>query len=177
MMFETEESTVRRYEIHIVYDFFFSSLVTLRPCRSVHSYILLFEWCRYMGTVTGIGDLDPVRWPNSHWRSLKVRFDVASPSLNFGAFIKAVIMNITFCCSILERTSTITEHFFALFTQVGWDESTAGERQRRVSLWEIEPLTTPFLMCPPPIVLRSKRARGIHGKALISRRRPRIVYI
>ncbi|XP_024359906.1 auxin response factor 6 isoform X2 [Physcomitrium patens] len=84
MMFETEESTVRRY----------------------------------MGTVTGIGDLDPVRWPNSHWRSLKV----------------------------------------------GWDESTAGERQRRVSLWEIEPLTTPFLICPPPIVLRSKRARGIHGE-------------
>ncbi|KAI8012628.1 Auxin response factor 8 [Camellia lanceoleosa] len=26
--------------------------------------------------------------------------------------------------------------------QVGWDESTAGERQPRVSLWEIEPLTT-----------------------------------
>ncbi|XP_073389669.1 auxin response factor 6 isoform X2 [Physcomitrium patens] len=84
MVFETEESTVRRY----------------------------------MGTVTGIGDLDPVRWPNSHWRSLKV----------------------------------------------GWDESTAGERQRRVSLWEIEPLTTPFLSCPPPLASRSKRARGIHGE-------------
>ncbi|XP_076902854.1 auxin response factor 6-like [Bidens hawaiensis] len=50
----------------------------------------------YMGTITGIGDLDPARWPNSHWRSVKV----------------------------------------------GWDESTAGERQPRVSLWEIEPLTT-----------------------------------
>ena len=25
-----------------------------------------------MGTITGIGDLDPVRWPNSHWRSVKV---------------------------------------------------------------------------------------------------------
>jgi hypothetical protein len=52
-----------------------------------------------------------------------------------------------------------------LSTQVGWDESTAGERQRRVSLWEIEPLTTPFLLCPPPLALRSKRARGMHGKA------------
>ncbi|KHN39511.1 Auxin response factor 8 [Glycine soja] len=62
MLFETEESSVRRY----------------------------------MGTITGISDLDPVRWPNSHWRSVKV----------------------------------------------GWDESTAGERQPRVSLWEIEPLTT-----------------------------------
>ncbi|GJW79161.1 auxin response factor 6-like protein isoform X1, partial [Tanacetum coccineum] len=26
---------------------------------------------RYMGTITGIGDLDPVRLPNSHWRSVK----------------------------------------------------------------------------------------------------------
>lgn len=25
-----------------------------------------------MGTITGLGDLDPIRWPNSHWRSLKV---------------------------------------------------------------------------------------------------------
>jgi hypothetical protein len=29
-------------------------------------------YCRYMGTITGMGDLDPARWPNSHWRSLKV---------------------------------------------------------------------------------------------------------
>ncbi|CAI9763509.1 unnamed protein product [Fraxinus pennsylvanica] len=65
---------------------------------------------RYMGTVTGIGDLDPTRWPNSHWRSVKV----------------------------------------------GWDESTASERQPRVSLWEIEPLTT-FPMYPSLFPLRLKR--------------------
>ncbi|CAN0913860.1 Auxin response factor 8 [Linum grandiflorum] len=76
MLFETEESSVRRY----------------------------------MGTVTGISDLDPVRWPNSHWRSVKV----------------------------------------------GWDESTAGERQPRVSLWEIEPLTT-FPMYPSLFPFRLKR--------------------
>ncbi|KAL3615319.1 ADP-ribosylation factor, Arf Arf6 [Castilleja foliolosa] len=76
MLFETEESSVRRY----------------------------------MGTITGISDLDPVRWPNSHWRSVKV----------------------------------------------GWDESTAGERQPRVSLWEIEPLMT-FPMYPSPFSLRLKR--------------------
>uniref|UniRef100_A0A5B7A2A8 Auxin response factor n=1 Tax=Davidia involucrata TaxID=16924 RepID=A0A5B7A2A8_DAVIN len=76
MLFETEESSVRRY----------------------------------MGTITGIGDLDPVRWPNSYWRSVKV----------------------------------------------GWDESTAGERQPRVSLWEIEPLTT-FPMYPSLFPLRLKR--------------------
>ncbi|KAL1555473.1 ADP-ribosylation factor, Arf Arf6 [Salvia divinorum] len=76
MLFETEESSVRRY----------------------------------MGTITGISDLDPVRWPSSHWRSVKV----------------------------------------------GWDESTAGERQPRVSLWEIEPLST-FPMYPSPFSLRLKR--------------------
>ncbi|KAJ7286633.1 hypothetical protein O6H91_Y021700 [Diphasiastrum complanatum] len=72
---------------------------------------------RYMGTITGIGDLDPVRWPNSHWRSLKV----------------------------------------------GWDESTAGQRQRKVSLWEIEPLSSPFLVCHPSLLLRSKRPRFSRG--------------
>ncbi|KAH7679969.1 AUX/IAA protein [Dioscorea alata] len=72
MMFETEESGVRRY----------------------------------MGTVTGISDLDPVRWKNSQWRNL----------------------------------------------QVGWDESTAGERRTRVSIWEIEPVATPFYICPPPFL-------------------------
>nr|GFC63185.1 auxin response factor 19 [Tanacetum cinerariifolium] len=57
---------------------------------------------KYMGTVTGISDTDPVRWKNSQWRSL----------------------------------------------QVGWDESAAGERPSRVSIWEIEPVVTPFYMCP-----------------------------
>ncbi|KAE8730457.1 Auxin response factor 8 [Hibiscus syriacus] len=77
MLFETEESSVRRY----------------------------------MGTITGISSSDPVRWPNSHWRSVKV----------------------------------------------GWDESTAGERQPRVSLWEIEPLTT-FPTYPSLFPLRLKRS-------------------
>lgn len=40
--------------------------------------------------------------------------------------------------------------------QVGWDESTAGDRQPRVSLWEIEPLTT-FPMYSSPFPLRLKR--------------------
>ncbi|KAI4379961.1 hypothetical protein MLD38_006197 [Melastoma candidum] len=70
MMFETEESTIRRY----------------------------------MGTITGVSDLDPVRWKGSPWRNL----------------------------------------------QVGWDESTTGERPSRVSIWEVEPVITPFYICPPP---------------------------
>ncbi|GLT80296.1 hypothetical protein SLA2020_517440 [Shorea laevis] len=67
---------------------------------------------RYMGTITGISDLDPVRWKNSQWRNL----------------------------------------------QVGWDESTTGEKRTRVSIWEIEPVTAPFFICPPPF-FRSKRPR------------------
>ncbi|KAF5445628.1 hypothetical protein F2P56_034667 [Juglans regia] len=67
---------------------------------------------RYMGTIMGIADLDPLRWKNSQWRNL----------------------------------------------QVGWDESTAGERHNRVSIWEIEPVTAPFFICPPPY-FRSKRPR------------------
>ncbi|GER36146.1 auxin response factor [Striga asiatica] len=68
---------------------------------------------RYMGTITGISDLDPVRWKNSQWRNL----------------------------------------------QVGWDESTAGEKRNRVSIWEIEPVTAPFFICPTPPLFRSKRPR------------------
>ena len=43
-----------------------------------------------------------------------------------------------------------------LYVQVGWDESTAGDRQPRVSLWEIEPLTT-FPMYPSLFPFRLKR--------------------
>ncbi|GMQ07566.1 hypothetical protein CsSME_00051711 [Camellia sinensis var. sinensis] len=72
-------------------------------------------YCRYMGTITGISDLDPVRWKNSQWRNL----------------------------------------------QVGWDESTAGERRNRVSIWEIEPVTAPFFICPTPPFFGSKRPRQL----------------
>jgi len=54
-----------------------------------------------------------------------------------------------------------------LSTQVGWDESTAGERPPRVSLWEIEPLTT-FPMYPSLFPLRVKHpwysgVAALHG--------------
>ncbi|KAK2646197.1 hypothetical protein Ddye_021392 [Dipteronia dyeriana] len=68
---------------------------------------------RYVGTITGISDLDSVRWKNSQWRNL----------------------------------------------QVGWDESTAGERRNRVSIWEIEPVTAPFFICPAPF-FKSKQPRS-----------------
>ncbi|CAA0838969.1 Auxin response factor 5 [Striga hermonthica] len=30
---------------------------------------------RYMGTIIGLNDLDPLRWPNSKWRTLQVEWD------------------------------------------------------------------------------------------------------
>lgn len=73
---------------------------------------------RYMGTITGINDLDPVRWKNSQWRNL----------------------------------------------QVGWDESAAGERRNRVSIWEIEPVAAPFFICPPPF-FGAKRPRQLDDES------------
>ncbi|KAG8087914.1 hypothetical protein GUJ93_ZPchr0010g9646 [Zizania palustris] len=35
---------------------------------------------RYMGTITGISDLDPIRWKSSHWRNLQVAWDEAASS-------------------------------------------------------------------------------------------------
>ncbi|XP_020520669.1 auxin response factor 5 isoform X2 [Amborella trichopoda] len=57
---------------------------------------------RYMGTITGICDIDAIQWPNSKWHNL----------------------------------------------QVEWDEPEAGDRQNRVSVWEIEIADCPFLLCP-----------------------------
>ncbi|KNA10174.1 hypothetical protein SOVF_146820 [Spinacia oleracea] len=54
---------------------------------------------RYMGTIVGISDLDPLRWPGSKWRSL----------------------------------------------QVEWDEPGCGDKQSRVSAWEIETPESLFL--------------------------------
>ncbi|KAL5231040.1 hypothetical protein ABZP36_029816 [Zizania latifolia] len=35
---------------------------------------------RYMGTITGISDMDPIRWKSSHWRNLQVAWDEAASS-------------------------------------------------------------------------------------------------
>lgn len=37
-----------------------------------YNMIVFSHLCRYSGVVTGIGDLDPYRWPNSKWRCLMV---------------------------------------------------------------------------------------------------------
>lgn len=66
---------------------------------------------------------------------------------------------LNFCIKFGPIFNFVIEVCFELFfflMQVGWDESTAGERQPRVSLWEIEPLTT-FPMYPSPFPMRLKR--------------------
>ncbi|KAL8459113.1 hypothetical protein ACS0TY_036547 [Phlomoides rotata] len=64
---------------------------------------------RYMGTIIGISDLDPLRWPNSKWRSL----------------------------------------------QVEWDEPGCGDKQNRVSPWEIETPESLFIF--PSLTANLKR--------------------
>ena len=40
---------------------------------------------------------------------------------------------------------------FCLFPkQVGWDESSAGERNNRVSIWDIDPIATAFFQAQAP---------------------------
>ena len=55
--------------------FYFFVLCPIIICLLVSIIDFASDDCalpRYMGTITGISDLDPVRWPNSHWRSVKV---------------------------------------------------------------------------------------------------------
>jgi hypothetical protein len=96
-----------------------------------------------MGTITGINDLDPVRWKNSQWRNLQVDFLVrlASNVLRYYPFL------------LLIQSLLVGQ-------QVGWDESAAGERRNRVSIWEIEPVAAPFFICPPPF-FGAKRPRQL----------------
>lgn len=64
-----------------------------------------------------------------------------------------------------EESCWVDTHL-AFYEQVGWDESTASERRNRVSIWEIEPVTAPFFICPTPSFFRPKRHRqpGMPGK-------------
>ncbi|XP_047975579.1 LOW QUALITY PROTEIN: auxin response factor 5-like [Salvia hispanica] len=64
---------------------------------------------RYMGTIIGISDIDPLRWPNSKWRSL----------------------------------------------QVEWDEPGCGDKQNRVSPWEVETPESLFIF--PSLTANMKR--------------------
>lgn len=61
-----------------------------------------------MGTITGIGDLDPVRWPNSHWRSVKV-----CHCRIIGIFLD---VRTTLCVCFLRHVSVQVHYLFLLFS-------------------------------------------------------------
>jgi hypothetical protein len=54
--------------------------------------------------------------------------------------------------------------FVFTFNQVRWEESGAGERPNRVSIWEIESVATPFFICPPFFRLKRPVQPGLFGK-------------
>ncbi|KAL5215734.1 hypothetical protein ABZP36_007135 [Zizania latifolia] len=44
-----------------------------KTAHVIRSYLM--KECIYTGTIVGISDYDPVRWPNSKWRNLQVEWD------------------------------------------------------------------------------------------------------
>lgn len=48
---------------------------------AIDAFPFNFHTCRFTGTVVGIEDADPKRWPESKWRCLKV-FPLKFPFLN-----------------------------------------------------------------------------------------------
>ena len=91
-----------------------------------------------MGTISGISDLDPIRWKNSQWRNLQVD-------------LHSIFFKFTYLQLLINWCS---------YGQVGWDESTGGERRNRVSAWEIEPVTAPFFIQPPFFGAKHPRQPG-----------------
>ena len=79
MRFETEDAAERRLRI------FWLQLATLQETslfclfysREISCIMFL---CRYTGLVTGVNDMDPIRWPGSKWRCLLV-------CSSFGAYL------------------------------------------------------------------------------------------
>lgn len=72
---------------------------------------------RYMGTIIGISDLDPLRWPGSKWRNL----------------------------------------------QVEWDEPGCGDKQNRVSPWDIETPESLFIFPSLTSALKRPLHTGFMG--------------
>lgn len=86
----------------------------------------------------------------------KMLFHVWLPAYNCEGILTYVLLLPIMLENDLQKGIYTLLTMLPLSMQVGWDESTAGERQPRVSLWEIEPLTT-FPMYPSPFPLRLKR--------------------
>lgn len=58
---------------------------------------------RYMGTITGISDLDPLRWKNSQWRNLQVLLNLQKEKIV--AIAVTVAMSWTWHLMVLQLVS------------------------------------------------------------------------
>jgi len=58
---------------------------------------------RHMGTITGISDLDAVRWKNSQWRNLQVKIVASFLFIysNHAKFTSEVHYNLNTPCSFI----------------------------------------------------------------------------
>ena len=61
---------------------FISDLDSVYMWFSIWSWQLVYT-IRFMGFITGMSDLDPVRWPSSYWRSIKVSWSESCPVITF----------------------------------------------------------------------------------------------
>ncbi|THU70370.1 hypothetical protein C4D60_Mb08t24270 [Musa balbisiana] len=114
---------------------------------------------RYMGTITGFSDLDPVRWKNSQWCNLQVGWDESAAGERRNRVsiwdIEPVVAPFFICPPPFFRKRPIPPGV------PGWDESAAGERRNRVSIWDIEPVVAPFFICPPPFFRKRPIPPGV----------------
>ena len=76
MRFETEDAAERRCDLieraTLRLNYMIFSLKWGGMTFSTMQSMQIFLLCRYTGIVTGISDMDPVRWPGSKWRCLLV---------------------------------------------------------------------------------------------------------
>lgn len=69
MRFDFDDSPERRYSIIQTNTMI---IICLLDVSRLIDYIVASQ--RFSGVVTGVGDLDPYRWPNSKWRCLMVDY-------------------------------------------------------------------------------------------------------
>ncbi|GKB06306.1 transposon ty3-G gag-pol polyprotein [Tanacetum coccineum] len=85
---EFDENLLRRLS-----EYFYEDKITNLPSAPDVSNFLNVRG-GYMGMITGIGDLDPVRWPNSHWQSIKVHQERLGLSVRFKCSIYSLLTSI-----------------------------------------------------------------------------------
>ncbi|XP_024989418.1 auxin response factor 3-like isoform X2 [Cynara cardunculus var. scolymus] len=83
MRFDTEDAVERRFDLYSLLKPFYHTRSELKfPHRldfdhfsliCCHNLLCFFDRCT--GIITGISDMDPVKWPGSKWRCLMVRWD------------------------------------------------------------------------------------------------------